>query len=93
MKSVDDLQAHFEYELAPLPPALFTEQGMRKTSKSSFYSVFNKISTHNQGLDDAAFILDGGFLLHRVTWPSHIYGLTYDKVYDTCISYVKQHYH
>ena len=91
--SADDLQDYFEYELAPMPPALFTEQGMRKTNKAAMYSVFNDISTTFQDLDDAVFIVDGGFLLHRVVWPSHIQGMTYDEVYDAYISYIKQYYH
>ena len=75
-----------------MPPVLFTEQGMRKTNKAAMYSVFN-ISTTFQDLDDAVFIVDGGFLLHRVVWPSHIQGMTYDEVYDAYISYIKQYYH
>ena len=55
---------------------------MRKTNKAGMYSVFNGISTTFQDLDDAVFIIDGGFLFHRVVWPSHIQGMTYDEVYD-----------
>ena len=78
-----------------MPPALFTEQGMRKTNKAAMYSVFNDrpISTTFQYLDEAVFIVDGGFLLHRVVWPSHIQGITYDAVYEAYISYIKQYYH
>lgn len=93
--STADLQDYFQYELAPMPPALFTEQGMRKTNKAAMYSVFNDKSTSTtfQYLDEAVFIVDGGFLLHRVVWPSHIQGITYDEVYEAYISYIKQYYH
>ena len=59
---------------------------MRKTNKVAMYSVFNEISTTFQDLDDAVFIVDGGFLLHHVVWPSHIQGMTYDEVYDTSLT-------
>ena len=79
-----DLQDYFQYELAPMPPALFTEQGMRKTNKAAMYSVSNdkSISATFQYLDEAVFIVDVGFPLHRVVRPSHIQGLTYDEVYE-----------
>ena len=54
LDSADDLQDYSEYEFAPIPPALFT----------AVYRVSNDISTTFQDLDDAVFIVDGGFLLH-----------------------------
>ena len=66
---------------------------MRKTNKSALYSIFSYCSTCIRDLDDAVFIVDGGFLLHRVTWPPHIQELAYDEIYDVYISYIKQYYH
>lgn len=34
------LKEHFKYELAAYQMALFTEEGMRKGTKSKFYSAF-----------------------------------------------------
>ena len=87
LESDDDLQAYFVYELAPASPAVFTEQDVRKTNKSEIYHVFNDISMQFQDLDDAVFIVDGGFLLHHVTWLSHIQELIYGEVCDVYIYY------
>ena len=59
------------YELSPIPLSLFDENGMRKTTKSDFYSNFNALYeipitgriTH---------IDDGGFLLYKIIWQSNV---------------------
>lgn len=66
LDSADDLQEYFEYELTPMPPALFTEQGMRKTNKAAVYSVFN-ISTTFQDQDDAVLVFSFIMLYGRHT--------------------------
>lgn len=94
LESADDLEeVNFQYELSPMPSALFTEQGIRRMSKFTLYRMFNTISTLMRHLDDVVFIVDGDFLHQRVEWPSHIQDLTYDEVYDAYISYIKRCYH
>lgn len=65
-KKFEDQFAQFlQYELAPYPLALFNDIGMRKTTKSTFYDCFNPIVIELNTATDV-FIIDGGFLLHRV---------------------------
>ena len=40
LKNQEDMKKYLQYELAPFPLSLFDENGMRKTSKSSFYHNF-----------------------------------------------------
>jgi len=40
-KTDEDLKLYMEYELAPFPLALFSESGMRKSTKSALYKLFN----------------------------------------------------
>lgn len=56
---------YFEYELAPYQLSLFDETGMRKTQKSVSYYLFTTI-TENVIMHGAAYVIDGGFLLHCV---------------------------
>ncbi|GBL74481.1 hypothetical protein AVEN_235422-1 [Araneus ventricosus] len=63
-----ELQKYFEFELAPFPLSLFDEGGLRKTLKSVFYDLFS-IAT-DLFLTSACYVVDGGFLLHRVLWQT-----------------------
>ena len=40
LKNQEDMKKYLQYELAPFPLSLFDKNGMRKTSKSSFYDNF-----------------------------------------------------
>lgn len=44
---------------------------MRKTRKSVFYELFNAFIDPID-FDKAEFVIDGGFLLHRVVWEEKI---------------------
>ncbi|KAJ8872407.1 hypothetical protein PR048_026011 [Dryococelus australis] len=69
-KQTDDyVKTYLQNEWAPCPVALFDEAGMRKTKKSALYDIFEgrgkNIDLHNFDI-----VMDGGFLLHKVAWPS-----------------------
>lgn len=83
----DQLPKFMEYELAPFPLSLFDENGMRKTQKSAIYKCFQPIIIEFDISDDTYyFIIDGGFLLHRVVWNK---GETFDTIFDRYVSYVR----
>jgi len=63
----DHLQQVLQYELAPYPLALFDDIGMRKTKKSSLFDCFIPVYVELNPANDT-YIVDGGFLLHRVIW-------------------------
>jgi hypothetical protein len=64
-QSNEELQEYLQYELAPYPMSLFSEEGMRKGTKSSLYKVFSPVSYNIEGTS-RIHIVDGGYLLHRV---------------------------
>ena len=64
----------FWYELSPYPRSIFEEFGMmRSTKKSELMDIFiekNGLITKTDGiiLDADHVVIDGGALLHRVSW-------------------------
>lgn len=68
-KFEENLCEYLQYELSPYPTALFDNVGMRKTQKSKIYDYFEPINY--QVVCDATYIIDGGFLLHRVVWQKN----------------------
>lgn len=67
-QSDQELKEHFKYELAPYPMALFTEEGMRKETKSKLYSAFTPLPQNISVEADVFVVVDGGYLLHKVIW-------------------------
>ncbi|KAK4884127.1 hypothetical protein RN001_000398 [Aquatica leii] len=76
------------YKPAPFPLSLFDENGMRKNQKSAIYKCFQPA---NVDLDTSniTYIIDGGYLLHRVVWNK---GETFDTIFDTYVHYVHKNY-
>jgi len=90
VKTEKELKECFEYELSPIPLSLFDESGqIRKTKKSILYDVFlTTTNTYNVLDKNVVVVIDGGFLLHRVVWPSTS---TYGNIIDNYVNYVKRH--
>ena len=65
------MKEHFKYELAPYPMALFSEEGIRKGTKSTFYSAFTPLPQNIPVGASTFVVVDGGYLLHKVTWHRH----------------------
>ncbi|GBO32156.1 hypothetical protein AVEN_159642-1 [Araneus ventricosus] len=84
-KSDIQLQNYFFYELAPHPSSLFNECGMRKSSKYVFYDLFTPI-TDKINFQDTAYIIDGGFPIHRVIWKN---GETFSANLGKYVIYIK----
>ena len=64
------LRDFLKYELAPYPLSLFEDGLMRKTQKSALYKVFKEVDDVNSQ-NDRYYIIDGGYLLHKVVWPTN----------------------
>ena len=59
----DNLKYYLSFELAPYPTSLFDGIGFRKTHKPKIYDLFIEINSN----DLNSCVIDGGFLLHKVT--------------------------
>lgn len=87
-KSNEELWDYLKYELAPYPLSIFNEFAMRKSQKSLMYKMFKSIDI-NIELKNYICVVDGGYLLHRILWPSN---QTFGYICDTYVLYVKEHY-
>lgn len=88
MKSQLQLESYFGFELAPYPLPLFDDDGMmRKSRKSELYKLFTPIKVDISV--NADYVVDGGFLLHRVVWNS---GEQFSNIINKYVNYVKSNY-
>ncbi|GBM02350.1 hypothetical protein AVEN_31259-1 [Araneus ventricosus] len=87
-RSDDDLRECLNFELALYPVTLFDDTGMRKTKKSSLFDSFNPIDIHPD-FETANYVIDGGFLLHRVLWHQND---SFLKICNKCVSNVQNNY-
>ncbi|GBN49334.1 hypothetical protein AVEN_87319-1 [Araneus ventricosus] len=86
-KSDAELQKYFEFELAPFPLSLFDEEGLRKTRKSVFYDLFS--TTTVVRFTPACYVVDGGFLLHRVLKQAKE---SFSYIQKKYVDYAKKHF-
>lgn len=89
MRATDEeWKDYLKYELSPLPPSLFDTGGMHKTAKSTLYKIF-QTSNNLKDFSKCHFVIDGGFLLHRIPWPLN---QTYEHIYKLYMDYIERHY-
>lgn len=88
-ETVGDIKQYLAYELAPFPLALFAEDGMRKGTKSSLFNAFTPIEQPSNDDHRSHFVIDGGFLIHKVVWGRNS---SFDNILDKCVRYVQKHY-
>ncbi|CAH0552820.1 unnamed protein product [Brassicogethes aeneus] len=86
--SKKDMETYLQYELAPFPLSLFTENGLRKNVKSQLYELFVSMNgpTHSDGI---VHVVDGGFLLHKVIWQKNE---TVEEIMNKYLRNVEKHY-
>lgn len=85
----DSLEEHLSYELTPFPLSLFTEEGMRKTAKSSLYDSFSTVESPEMSLSDHLYVIDGGFLLHKVVRRGCC---VVNEIFDKIKKYINNYY-
>ena len=62
-----DMAGYLKYELVSQPPSLFDNVSMRKANKASLAKVLaSEAKSIEKNYD--AYVVDGGHLLHSVTW-------------------------
>lgn len=87
-KTEQDLKKYFYYELAPSPPSLFNNGLMRKGNKSSLIKLLNPKSCTSP-TNEILYVIDGGWLLHRVIWPKLA---NFDQIANLYVSYILKHF-
>lgn len=63
----DEIEKIFAYDLAPFLLSLFDADGMHETAKSAMYYCFKSVNAEDDRTN-AAYIIDGGYLLHHVVY-------------------------
>ncbi|CAH0746943.1 unnamed protein product [Bemisia tabaci] len=92
-KTDEELQECFKYELANHPTALFDPTGFKKCKKSALLDVLPKptdVAIGDLSPSSTHFVIDGGFLLHKVVWPR---GSTYEEVFKRYFDYLQRTFH
>ena len=87
-----DLETAFTYELYTFPPALIESDGLlREANKLQIAnSIWSSIGPDVASLPDSvSYVLDGGSLLHRISWAK---GQTYNEICDSYVDYVIKRY-
>lgn len=94
VRSSDEIEAVFKYELCSYPSSLFNSSLLlREADKPAFADAIWKLSEPHdcsniiQG--NIQYVLDGGALLHRIPW-SH--GATYKEICNRYTEYVTRKY-
>ncbi|GBN19558.1 hypothetical protein AVEN_37397-1 [Araneus ventricosus] len=87
-KQSDELEDVLTFELCPFLLPLFDEAVMRKGTKSSLYKAF-KPCTRDFNAESGVYIIDGGYLLHRVIWKR---SSTFSSICDNYVTYVCTEY-
>lgn len=88
-----NLHELFSYELCTYPASLFDKQGlMRESSKSQLASYIRDIAVIEEGVlmpGTVHYIIDGGFLLHRLPWSQKE---TFEDIFTAYVKYVQNKY-
>uniref|UniRef100_A0A8D8YJ99 Uncharacterized protein n=1 Tax=Cacopsylla melanoneura TaxID=428564 RepID=A0A8D8YJ99_9HEMI len=90
----EHLKNIFQYELAPHPMSLFTEDGIRKGTKSTLYdAAFTPLHQGQVNLGRRrSSVIDGGHLLHKVVWSRSTRLDTFQTVCRMYVTYVKRRF-
>ena len=90
INSSSELSSLLKYELAPRPPSLFDDVSMRKSTKAALATLLESlVPSANNMLGETLFVVDGGHLLHSVTWPRPA---TYEEICQMYLRNVIKHY-
>lgn len=83
------MKDYLEFELAPFSLSLFSEEGMRKGTKSSLYAILTPLQEGVELGANAINVVDGGYLLHKVVWHRND---CFGSICEKYVQYVKNHY-
>ncbi|GBL81247.1 hypothetical protein AVEN_143575-1 [Araneus ventricosus] len=88
-QSDEDLKMFFTFELTPFPLSLFSEEGMRKGTKSSLFSAFTPTKIDAVQRKNNFVVVDGGHLLHKVVWQRN---MNFGDTVKSYLIYLQAHY-
>ena len=93
LKSLDDMEAIFKFELCSYPPALFDSSLMllqphKPALADTIWAMTMESSDVTAPQGELQFVLDGVALIHRIPWPR---GCTRD-IWALYCNYVDQKY-
>ena len=82
-----DFRAFFQYEMCSVPTSLFKDNCMLKTQKSVLAAklLLNVNEQDTNQLQTDFIVIDGGWLLHRITWKKNV---TFGEIlcqYSDCV--------
>ena len=89
----EDPSEIFKYELCSVPSALFDNNGfLREAQKSTLAEYIWNLGGCGAPCtgDDVQYVLDGGWLLHRIPWTKEC---TYYDICSAYVEYVERRYH
>lgn len=81
--------SYFEFELTATPTSLFTDRYMRKSAKAALAHALTKGIQYLPATSRGRFVLDGGCLLHRMSWPKKC---TWRTILGLYSQYIQRHY-
>ncbi|GBM13670.1 hypothetical protein AVEN_148192-1 [Araneus ventricosus] len=79
----------FTFELPPFPLLLFSEEGMRKGTKSSLFSAFTPTKINAVQGKNNFLVVDGGHLHHKVVWQRN---MNFRDIAKSYLTYLQTHY-
>ncbi|GBN24091.1 hypothetical protein AVEN_4048-1 [Araneus ventricosus] len=79
----------FTFELLSFPLSLFSEEGMRKRTKSSLFSEFTPTKIDAVQGKNNFVVMDGGHLLHKVVWQRN---MNFGDIAKSYLTYLQTHY-
>lgn len=78
------------HELAPFPMSLFDDKGlMRESNKSELYKSLKSTAFMKPDPSEYNYVIDGGFLLHKVIWRKDV---TFERIFEDYSAYICKHY-
>ena len=88
-KADEEMNDYLKWELSPFPQALFNTYGMLKNTKSDLYNVFQEIHINVRDPVNTHYVIDGGFLIHKVKW---ITDQVFSAIMNNYISHIRNNY-
>ncbi|KAK6168833.1 hypothetical protein SNE40_020007 [Patella caerulea] len=83
-----DFRAFFRYEMCSVPTSLFKDNCMLKTQKSALAAKL-LVERDIDQLQTDFFVIDGGWLLHRITWKRNV---TFNEILCQYSEFVRQRF-
>ena len=93
-KNPESLASVFQYELTNIPTSMFEPSGLPREAKKhaladELWKRSKQESNDLNSIQQVQFVLDGGSLLHRLSWAK---GMTYNQVIQSYTEFVHRNY-